>query len=295
MIFNESALKNCHFILLLLLCPAQTYAQNADNVNLATADLAEIDRQLNNPLTSLWSLTFQNNSTIYEGDSLEGSEYSNNLFFQPFLPFEVGARRQAMLTLRPVFPLVTQPVFDPGDPGKSYEHVTGFGDIQLLGLAGPNDGSGLVWGAGLTFQFPTATDDHLGSGKYSAGPAVMLFHMGKPWTLGILAQHWSSFAGDDQRASIKQTDIQYVIRRSIPGAMSIGMGPTVSINWEADSGQRVTFPVGLGITKTTRWGSKPVKLRAEVHYSVVSPDDFGSTWNLRLQVTPVIPSPMKKN
>jgi hypothetical protein len=218
----------------------------------ATADLAEIDRQLNNPLTSLWSLTFQNNTSFYQGDTIDGTEYSNSFLFQPFMPFEVGASKRTMLTLRPVFPLVTQPVFDTANPRESYEHMTGFGDMQLLLLAGPNSGKGLVWGAGATFKFPTATDDNLGNGKYQAGPAAMLFHMGKPWTVGLLAQHWSSFSGDDLRDSVSQTDIQYVIRRSIPGAMSIGMGPTISINWEKDSGDRVTFPIGLGITKTTR-------------------------------------------
>jgi hypothetical protein len=209
------------------------------------------------------------------------------------MPFEVGAKKQTMVTLRPVLPLVTQPVFDAEDPRQSYEHTTGLGDIQLLVLAGPNSGKSVVWGVGATFRFPTASDDNLGRGKYQAGPAAMLFHMGKPWTLGLLAQHWSSFAGDDDRESVSQTDIQYVIRRSIPGAMSIGMGPTISIDWEADSDNRLTVPVGLGITKTTRWGKTPFKLRAEVHYSVISPEDFGSTWNLRLQVTPVIPSPVK--
>ena len=269
------------------------FAQTESGEGLATADLAEIDRRLNNPLTSLWSLTLQNNTSAFQGDAIDGTEYSNNFFFQPFMPFEVGTRKQAMVTLRPVFPLVTQPVFDAADPRESYEHVTGLGDIQLLLLAGPNDGTGLVWGAGATFTFPTASDDNLGRGKYQAGPAAMLFHMGKPWTLGVLAQHWSSFAGDDHRDSVSQTDIQYVIRRSIPGAMSIGMGPTVSIDWKEDSDNRLTFPIGLGITKTTRWGKTPVKLRAEVHYSIISPDDFGSTWNFRLQVTPVIKSPMK--
>ena len=269
-------------------------AQTATEDDLATADLAEIDRRLNNPLTSIWSLTFQNNTSAYEGDAIDGTEYSNNFFFQPFMPFEVGARKQAMLTLRPVFPLVTQPVFDETDARESYKHVTGLGDIQLLVMAGPNDGKDLVWGAGATFKFPTASKDELGRGKYQAGPAAMIFYMGKPWTLGLLAQHWSSFAGDDGRDSVSQTDIQYVLRRSIPGAMSIGMGPTIGINWEADSNNRLTVPVGLGITKTTRWGNTPFKLRAEVHYSVISPDDYGSTWNFRLQVTPVIASPVKK-
>ena len=279
---------------LLLLSPGLVFAQTDPDENLNTADLAEIDRRLNNPLTSLWSLTFQNNTSAYEGDLIDGSEYSNNFFFQPFMPFEVGADKQAMLTLRPVFPLVTQPEFEEPGARESYNYLTGFGDIQLLMLAGPNDGKSVVWGAGATFRFPTASKDELGSGKYQAGPAAMLFYMGKPWTLGLLAQHWSSFAGDDARDSVSQTDIQYVLRRSIPGAMSIGMGPTISVNWEADRGNRLTLPVGLGITKTTRWGNTPFKLRAEVHYSVISPDDYGSTWNLRLQVTPVIPSPVKK-
>lgn len=292
-VFKNTSLFKCHAITLLMLGSSLVMAQTAPEDDLATADLAEIDRRLNNPLTSLWSLTFQNNTTAYEGDVLDETEHSNNFFFQPFMPFEVGARKQAMLTLRPVFPLVTQPVFDGPGAGESHEHVTGFGDIQLLTLAGPNDGKGLVWGAGATFKFPTASKDELGRGKYQAGPAAMIFYMGKPWTIGLLAQHWSSFAGDNDRDSVSQTDIQYVLRRSIPGAMSIGMGPTISIDWKADSDNRLTLPIGLGITKTTRWGKTPFKLRAEVHYSVISPDDYGSTWNFRLQVTPVIPSPVK--
>lgn len=45
------------------------------------------------------------------------------------------------------------------------------------------------------------------------------------------------------------------------------------------------------MTKTVRVGSLPMKLRAEVHYSVVRPDSFDEKWNLRLQITPVIKSP----
>ena len=168
---------------------------------------------------------------------------------------------------------------------------TGLGDIQLLALAGPNRGSGAVWGAGATFRFPTASNDRLGQGKWQAGPAAMWFWLGKPWVGGILAQHWWSFAGDDDRRSVSQTDIQYTIRRSFPGGWSLGMGPTLSIDWNADSGNRVTLPIGLGVTKTVRIGRFPVKLRFEPQYSIVRPDDFGVVWNFRIQITPVIPNP----
>ena len=281
-------------LIILVFLPALVWANPADpEESLATADLAEIDRRLNNPLTSLWSLTFQNNTNVKEGEAVSGTELTNNLFFQPFLPFEVGNRDQVMLTLRPVFPLVTQPLFNDAYPAESTGHKTGFGDIQMLALAGPNKPGGTIWGFGATLVLPTAADQVLGQGKYQAGPAAMLFNLGKPWVYGVLVQHWSSFAGHDDRADVSRTDIQYIIRRSIPGAMSIGMGPTIAIDWEAEERNRYQIPIGLGLTKTVRWNKTPIKLRVEAHYSLKKPEDYGTAWNFRLQVTPVIPSPFR--
>ena len=208
-------LRLSQFFRLLLGCAILSFASatlsESETTDLATADLGEIDRKLNNPLTSIWSLTLQNNTSLNNGDAVKGDEYANNLFFQPFMPFEVGENKETMLTLRPVFPLVTQPVFD-DDSGESSEHKTGMGDIQLLTLAGPNRADGVVWGVGATFVFPTATDDVLGQEKYQAGPAAMFFSMGKPWVLGVLAQHWESFDGDSDRDDVSRTDIQYIAR-----------------------------------------------------------------------------------
>jgi hypothetical protein len=44
----------------------------SEEESLATADLAEIDRRLNNPLTSLLSLTFQDNLNVNKGDAVDG-------------------------------------------------------------------------------------------------------------------------------------------------------------------------------------------------------------------------------
>ena len=284
--------RNIFSVAMIMVASAAPSLLNAVE-DLQNADLAEIDRQLNNPLTSIWSLTFQNNTSVKTGNDIDGEEYTNSLFFQPFIPFEVGNNKQYMLTMRPVFPLVTQGVADASGTRGPAKIDTRFGDIQLLTLMGPNTGNGFIWGAGATFKFPTATTDSAGQGKYQLGPAAMLFYMGKPWSIGLLAQHWSSVAGEQDRADTKQTDVQYVLRKSIPGAMSVGMGPTITYNWEEKPENRLTFPVGLGITRTNRWGNTPVKLRVELHYSLIKPEDYGTEWNLRLQVTPVISSPFK--
>lgn len=272
--------------------PAQDIGKEQKKTSsMEETDLSEISRQLDNPLTGLWSLTFENKTYIKKGDQIEGEEVGNVLTFQPGLPLPLGADQEWVFIARPVFPLVTNPVLDVNQPDGVDGHKTGLGDIQMLSMIGPNRKDGLVWGVGATFKFPTATDDSLGQDKYQAGPAAMLFDISKPWVIGVLVQNWWSFAGDDDAPDTGQTDIQYVVRYSLPDAWSIGMGPTVSIDWEADSDDRFTVPVGLGVTKTVRMGKYPVKFRAETHYSVIRPDSYGNEWTFIFRVAPVIPSP----
>jgi hypothetical protein len=164
-------------------------------------------------------------------------------------------------------------------------------------LYGPDKKGGLIWGVGLSFVFPTASSAYLGSGKFQMGPAAMALSITKNWTLGAIVQHWRSVGGDPTRPDTKKTDIQYIIRKQIKGkGMSVGMGPNISINWEATDGNKVTFPIGLGITKTVKWGNTPWKLRFEPQYSIIKPDAYGTQWNLRIQIAPIIKNPfLNKN
>ena len=279
-----------HILALYLALSLSATAVHAQEEDDELPSLEEIDRQLNNPLTSLWSMTLQDNFGVTRGTLVDGSATTNVLFFQPALPIPVG---QGMIFIaRPVFPLLTLPVPNP-TTGTFEGHETGFGDFQLLNLFGPSRTSGFVWGVGLTLKFPTASQPALGSGKYQAGPAALLINMGKPWVLGLLFQHWESFAGDETRPETSETNLQYIIRYSLPDAWSVGAGPTIAIDWTAPSGERVTFPIGLGVTKTVRWGQTPIKLRTEVHYSIIRPETFGEAWNIRFQVTPVVKSPFQ--
>ena len=81
--------------------------------DLATMSLDEVSRRLENPLTKLWSLTFQENLGLNRGDQVDGTDVSNTFFFQPFLPIPFGERW--MFTVRPVFPLVTLSTLAPGE------------------------------------------------------------------------------------------------------------------------------------------------------------------------------------
>ncbi len=251
----------------------------------------ELNRQLENPLSRFWSMIIQENLNLNSGDLVSGTHASNVLNFQPSLPVPVG--KSKMLLVRPVFPLVTAPVFD--ENGEKISTETGLGDINIFSLYGPDKKDGLIWGAGLTFAFPTAASENLGSGKVQMGPALMALSITKKWTIGTIIQHWNSVGGDSDRSDVTKTDIQYILRKQIKGkGMSIGMGPNVSIDWNAASGNKVTLPIGLGLTKTVLWGNTPWKLRIEPQYSIIKPDDYGTLWNVRIQIGPIIKNPFLK-
>jgi hypothetical protein len=274
------------YVLLLIIAVGfigTSFAQESDGPN-----LAEINRQLNNPLTSIWSLVFRNTTSILDGNAVENSQTGNLLNFQPVLPIPIG--KNLININRPIFPLVTTPTFN--QTTGDIEHTTGLGDIVLLSMLGPSATSGFIWGLGPSFVFPTASNDALGKGKYQVGPAGVALYMSKEWVLGTLTQQWWSFAGNDDRPETSFLSAQYFIWKILPNAWQVGMAPVVMVDWKADSGNKVTFPVGLGFGKTVKlFGKMPFKIIAEIEYTIVRPDNLGQHWNFVLQITPVIPSP----
>jgi len=259
----------------------------------------ELARQLNNPVSNIWSLTFQYNHSLLKGFPAEGTEDQDVLNFQPALPLHMTEKWN--LILRPVVPFIfNHPVLSPRiDPNTDeiyadFNDESGLGDIALVTLLSPAKlDSRFLWGIGPTFIFPTASKDELGQEKWQAGPSAVGLWMGKEWILGVFPQHWWSFAGNGDRSSTSFTNIQYFIWRMLPGEWQLGMSPNITMNWEADQDNRFTVPVGLGVGKLVKLGRLPVKIQLQGQYSVIHPDDYGQHWNFQLQVTPVIPSLIK--
>jgi hypothetical protein len=179
--------------------------------------------------------------------------------------------------------------------------TTGFGDMYYVGLFAPKEpiktkiGGNFLWGAGFDLGFPTATDDLLGTGKWSAGPAALGVYMGPKWKIGSLLQQYWSYAGDDDRDDLNLMNLQYFVYYSLDDVTSIGASPNIIANWEQNSDNTWTVPIGLGINRTFQFGKVPVRIGIELHYSVIQPDTVaGAEWNTRLFIIPAAPSALFK-
>ena len=60
---------------------------------------------------------------------------------------------------------------------------------------------------------------------------------------------------------------------------------------EADSDNALTFPLGIGVSKTTIAGKTPWKFSLQYWNFIESPDAFGPEQQVRFQVAPVVPLP----
>ena len=289
--------------------------------------LEEAAKKSNNPVSDAWLLITQNDYTLL--DTPDGTKWQNATTFQPVLPIPIFDQKWNLVN-RIITGVVSSPVAEdlfntpatsglslcgaPSltpctsvaggvDPGNLFnQRTTGNTDTVVFSLLSPNRDDGFIWGVGPTFQVPTATQDVLGSEKWSAGPAAIVARLGSKfgepgsidsWNLGFLSQHWWDFAGDDDREGFNQSNIQYFINYKYNATQLIGMTPNILINWKESGSDRFSVPVGLGTIGFFRWGKVPVRWGVELQYYVQQPDNFGPDWNFKVFLAPIAPNPFK--
>jgi hypothetical protein len=239
---------------------------------------SELNRQLTNPVSSIWSISNQFNNF-----ELNNGHWNNNWNFQPVLP--VSLTKDWNLITRPVMPFYNIVPHETA-PGQ-------FGDLALLELLSPAHSGNWVLGAGPTFIFPTATSHFTGQGKWQAGPSVVVGYLTKEFFLGVFPQQWWSIGGEHGRPDTNQMNLQPIATLFFGEGWSIGYSGNILADWTAPSEDVWTVPVGLGLAKVVKLGRLPVKIQLAVQYMPVHPRISGQEWNVQISITPVIPKLIK--
>ena len=241
-------------------------------------ETTELAQAAQNPVANMISLPLQNNTNFGIGP---GDDTQNILNIQPVVP--IGLGDDWNLITRTIAPVIYQPEIVDGT-GSEF----GLGDINATLFFSPAKPGKLIWGVGPVFSFPTATDDVLGTDKWSAGPSAIALTIQGPWVIGGLVSNLWSFAGDGDRADVNQLLFQYFINYNMADGWYLSSAPIITANWEADSGNQWTVPFGGGFGKIFKIGKQPMNAQVQAFYNVEAPDN-GPDWSLRLQLQFLFP------
>lgn len=234
-----------------------------------------------NPIANTISVPFENNFFFHSG---EDDETTYVLNFQPVIPIQLN--EDWNFISRPIIPVMYVPGAVPGLPGiggmpVGFNSEFGLGDINYTGFFSPAKSDKLIWGFGPSITFPTATDDVLGSGKWSAGPSFVGLTIQKPIVAGVLLRQLWSFAGKSDRQRVNQSLIQPFLNYNLDDGWYLITAPVITADWAAEgSRNRWTVPLGGGVGKLFTVGGQPINMNLQVYYSVARPDN-ASDWQLK--------------
>jgi len=245
--------------------------------SVAQSEAAELAKKLANPISSLISVPFQNNTDYGIGDS-NGTR--NTLNVQPVVPFALG--KKLNLITRIIMPVITQ--YDITSEG---DKQSGLGDFVLSGFFSPAvSKNGFTWGAGPVFLLPVGTNDYLTNKKFGIGPTVVALKQSKGFTYGALVNQIWSIAGEESRPDVNQFYMQLFFTYNWKTGAGLNLSVEDTENWQANTSTLFLTPMISGVTSL---GKQKVQLAVGPRINVAAPSGGSSDWGWRAIATFLFP------
>lgn len=224
------------------------------------SDAAELAKKLSNPVASLISVPFQNNTDWGIG-AFNGNR--NTLNIQPVLPLELSEKTN--LIVRWVQPVISQ--YNITGAGT---HQSGLGDAVVSAFFSPaKSKNGITWGAGPVLLVPTATNDYLGTKKLGAGPTAVALVQRGGITFGALANQVWSIAGDDERSDISSMFVQPFFAYNWKTGAGIGANFELTQDWKGSNTVLWFNPI---LTAVTSLGKQKTQFVIGPRINLAAPD-----------------------
>lgn len=267
----------------------------------SNSDLAQ---ELTNPVASLIQVPFQNNFDWGGGPHNDAFRYTLNI--QPVIPIPLN--NDWNLITRAVIPFASW-------NGVFPQTETGLGDIVQSFFLSPSrpTPSGIVWGVGPVFLYPTATNAFFAGRQWGAGPTGVILQLNGPWTYGVLANHIWSLTNVPSPASgvgatppstsdveeliaegpttlgrwrISTTFVQPFLSYTFPTHTTAFVSSEATYNWTT---RQWTVPVNVGANQLLKIGGQIIQIGGLARYWAERPTG-GPTWGLQFRATWVLPT-----
>jgi hypothetical protein len=238
-------------------------------------------KKLQNPIGDLYSFPFQNNTNFNYGPNRGTQDLLN---VQPVIPIHLNSDWN--LITRTILPMIWQPSLQ---PARTVPFGTGPTTFSAF-LSPSQPRNGWLWGAGPVVQMPTISSATLGSNVWGGGLTGVLVYMKGPWVAGTLVNNVWSFGGTPGPGGTRYNAflIQPFVNYNFGGGWYVSTSPVITANWLISGDEAWTLPVGGAVGRVIKIGGKlPVNLSIGAYYNALRPA-FGSTWQLRTQITVIL-------
>lgn len=173
------------------------------------------------------------------------------MLFQPSLPFPLD--NGGLVFFRPAIPIIASQHI-PG--GSGFVEESGMGNIVFDLAYAPKRDDGLLVAYGIISSLPTATNDALGSDRFTLGPEILYGKLTKEYVLGVFPNHQWSIGGSGNK-DISLTTMQVFASILPGGGWNYGTNPIIIYDWKSE---QWTVPLNFNFGKTVIWNKKPWKL-----------------------------------
>ena len=230
-------------------------------------DASKAAAQANNPLANMTAFNIQD---YYLGDVTGTDESANQAWLRFAKPFSIS---QSNWLMRASLPINTFPT--PPNGNKT----TGTGDLNIFAAYLIDTGNPAIsFGFGPQITAPIASKDELGSEKWSAGFANVLFNASSAKVqYGYLLTWQESFAGEDDREDINMAAFQPFVMYQLGGGKYLRSAPIWVYNLENDN---YSVPLGIGIGQVFKSGGTVYNVFVEPQWSVADEGAGQPNWQI---------------
>ena len=242
------------------------------------ADSSDLAKDSQNPISSLINVPFEFNNNFNTGPE---DAYFQELLIEPVIPVKLNENWNWIH--RGILPVLYQEGLV-----KGQEDLWGLGDLTYQGYLSPAKTGKLIWGIGPSVVAPLGTNDRFSSNKWSIGPNIVLLTVPGRWVIGVDASQVWDVAGDSDAADVSLLSLQPFVNYNLNKGWFLTSAPEIAADWEADSSQRWTVPVGGGVGRVFKIGKQNLSAILAGYYYAESPD-FGSDYDIQATVTFMFP------
>ncbi len=238
----------------------------------------ELAKKLANPVASLISVPIDYDYDSDIGPTDSGNRW--NITTKPVIPFSLNENWN--LITRTIVAYVEQEDIVPGLGTQN-----GFSDLQMSLFFSPKKPvNGFILGAGPVFVFPTASDDLLGTEKWSAGPTGVVLKQQGQWTFGILAQHVWDYTGESDRTYVSSSLLQPFVSFTTKTATTFSLQTESVYNWNTE---KWSVPINAAVSQVLKIGPQLIQLKLGARYWADSPESGSEGWGLKAGIVFLFP------